>query len=747
MTPFLRVFIPGQAEHALILKEAYQRKENVDLPLSSGKNPKKSVRTTWIDKPAFEWTARQQESFDYIKKCITENAMSGSDPDRQFHLATDASNQGIGGILFQLAASPAGTEATDKLKQDLRIIMFLSFKLNDAETRYSTTEREALAVVRCLAEVRWLVMGNRHPTKVYTDHIALTSILSKGTDEHGRIARWLDRLTKYDLEIHHRPSTTNVIGIADGLSRLPGSLLSTPTAFDNERMALTATVLPNADPASPNSPPLRLDLLPEPEPQETLPMGPARPPLAMTADPYSKWRASRWYQRVVDYLTTGSNLLKSLSHNAAKLTRRRALRFVLTDQHLLYTEKNGMRSICALPQDLPGILHHSHDSHGHFAAALTLDRLVGEWYWPTRASDVQQWCRSCHVCQLTGPRRRSTEAKPIIRFEPWAMVGMDFLGPIAPASDNGSKYILIVVDYFSRMTFARDYTSADSTSVNDMWVNHLSPIMGWPATLYCDNATYFVGNETRTLFHTHGTQFITAPITHPASVGLAERAVQMVGGQVRKWVLQRGHSYMTKWAYALTPGLVNINTRLIRVHGFTPAEILLGFKPKWHRVENRDVFNTAEATEALQSTPGEHWSFIWEFRNEQRDRMAHSITEAHDRAKPKDPMWTTPKPGDWVLVRRSQFDNKRGNKLEAKWDGPKLLTRVTESGVSGFVKNIYGEGIEKRYHLDDLKTYIPRTYQPLSTLTVTSSRDAMAMACRPTMKGIDLPSLFLSTSV
>ena len=67
--------------------------------------------------------------------------------------------------------------------------MFLSFKLEEAETRYSTTEREALAVVRCLAEVKSYVMGHKFPTMIYTDHKALESILVVGTDAQGRVAR------------------------------------------------------------------------------------------------------------------------------------------------------------------------------------------------------------------------------------------------------------------------------------------------------------------------------------------------------------------------------------------------------------------------------------------------------------------------------------------------------------------------------------------------------------------------------
>lgn len=109
----------------------------------------------------------------------------------------------MGGVLFQLKDVPAATEAIDKHKECLRIVMFMSFRLENAETRYTTTEREALAVVRCLAET------SKHPTKIYSDHSALESIFRNGTDAHGQIARWMDRLTEYDYEVHHRPCRTD----------------------------------------------------------------------------------------------------------------------------------------------------------------------------------------------------------------------------------------------------------------------------------------------------------------------------------------------------------------------------------------------------------------------------------------------------------------------------------------------------------------------------------------------------------
>lgn len=146
--------------------------------------------------------------------------MEGADPTVQYHLATDASKWCLRGVLFQLIDALPGTEVTHSYKKNIRIIMFVCFRLEDAKTRYNTTEQEALAVVRCLAKIRWLITGSEYPTKLYTDYSALESIFIQGSDTHGRISRWMDRLTEYDYEVHHRPCKANIMRIADGMSRL-----------------------------------------------------------------------------------------------------------------------------------------------------------------------------------------------------------------------------------------------------------------------------------------------------------------------------------------------------------------------------------------------------------------------------------------------------------------------------------------------------------------------------------------------
>ena len=51
--------------------------------------------------------------------------------------------------------------------------MFLSFKLQDADSRYSYSERECYAIVKSLAEIPCIVIGSKHPIMVYTDHEVL----------------------------------------------------------------------------------------------------------------------------------------------------------------------------------------------------------------------------------------------------------------------------------------------------------------------------------------------------------------------------------------------------------------------------------------------------------------------------------------------------------------------------------------------------------------------------------------------
>ena len=80
----------------------------------------------------FERNSDRQEAFDFLKRELTsDKVMSYFDPTKETTMIVDASTVGFGAFLTQ----------------EGRVISYGSRALNDVETRYSQTEREALAVI------------------------------------------------------------------------------------------------------------------------------------------------------------------------------------------------------------------------------------------------------------------------------------------------------------------------------------------------------------------------------------------------------------------------------------------------------------------------------------------------------------------------------------------------------------------------------------------------------------------------
>ena len=298
--------------------------------------------------------------------------MAGADPDAQYHLATDASQNALGGCLFQIRDALPGTEATPTIALNERIIMFLSYRLNDAETRYSNSERECLATVKCLAKVRWLVIGSKYSVIIYSDHEALKPIFATGQTEKGRVATWLDRLDEFDSKVVHRPSRDQHIGLADGLSQLPERMSTSRTPDLVEKLAM---------------PVLHSETLQ----QHTHPLS-----TLSKNDNLEKFRRSPMYHQLVDYLEGGE---EELAKAEVPRNRRRSLRHMTKSfrlpchsesKHLRYIEKTGANSICIGGDQIPQFLKAAHEDHGRYAAALTLDYLIGRAYWPTGYKDVHE---------------------------------------------------------------------------------------------------------------------------------------------------------------------------------------------------------------------------------------------------------------------------------------------------------------------------------------------------------------------
>ena len=126
------------------------------------------------------WTAEATAAFTEIKEALAQaSLLSHPMPSAPTCIITDASDLGIGAVLQQFRNGV------------WHPISFFSKKLRPSETRYSTFDRELLAVYLAVKHFRHFIEGREF--HIRTDHKPLTFALSAHADHHSpRQIRQLD---------------------------------------------------------------------------------------------------------------------------------------------------------------------------------------------------------------------------------------------------------------------------------------------------------------------------------------------------------------------------------------------------------------------------------------------------------------------------------------------------------------------------------------------------------------------------
>jgi hypothetical protein len=120
---------------------------------------------------SFTLNENQKQCYDSLKQFLL-NAPILRFPDysKPLYIATDASNVGIGAVLYQL---PQG----DKFPNNISYISFMARSLHTSERRYSATKKELLAIVFALQKFHYHIYGRKFT--LFTDHRALSYLFSQ----------------------------------------------------------------------------------------------------------------------------------------------------------------------------------------------------------------------------------------------------------------------------------------------------------------------------------------------------------------------------------------------------------------------------------------------------------------------------------------------------------------------------------------------------------------------------------------
>lgn len=152
------------------------------------------------------WTEDCQAAFDQLKNFLAQGpVLIAPDFTQPFALQTDASDAALGAVLLQ------------EVKGILHPVAYHSSKLNIHQRRYSTIEKELLAIVSAIQKFECYIQPAQEPLQVYTDHNPL-AFLNRSKFTNQRLLRWSLFLQPYNLNVNHLKGRENII--ADALSRI-----------------------------------------------------------------------------------------------------------------------------------------------------------------------------------------------------------------------------------------------------------------------------------------------------------------------------------------------------------------------------------------------------------------------------------------------------------------------------------------------------------------------------------------------
>uniref|UniRef100_A0AAV2JG64 Gypsy retrotransposon integrase-like protein 1 n=1 Tax=Knipowitschia caucasica TaxID=637954 RepID=A0AAV2JG64_KNICA len=396
----------------------------------------------------FVWTPECDRAFCTLKKALTESPiLTPPDTNLPFVMDTDASDAGMGAVLSQVGSHGE------------KVVAYFSKTFNKAERRYCVTRRELLAIVRAIGHFRYYLCGL--PFTVRTDHSALQWLMSFKEPE-GQIARWLEELAPYNFKVEYRAGSRHAN--ADAMSRRPCALDGCRYCEKREAKEQELCVEEQAGPLCSGEGPI-CEVAELHDPLEWR----AQQELDPDLQPVLQWVESgqrpQWSEVAGFSLATKGLFEKFTTLRIKDRVLQRAWKEPATGEERWQT---------VVPRALRDpVLKACHGTPGagHFGVSKTLRRLRQGFYWGQLRRDVEDFCRRCDLCAAyKGPPGQSrAELQQLAVGAPMERVAVDIMGPF-PRSDQGNRYVLAAMDYFTKWPEAFAIPDQEAVTVADTLV-------------------------------------------------------------------------------------------------------------------------------------------------------------------------------------------------------------------------------------------------------------------------------------
>lgn len=466
----------------------------------------------------WDWKDEQQTAFETLKsKLSSETVIGYFDAKKDIEVIVDASPVGLGAILAQD-----------------RVIAFASRALTDTESRYSQTEREALAIVWACEHFDIYLRGAKSFT-VITDHKPLEKIWQKPKPTL-RIERWGLRLQPYKLSIKYRPGADNP---SDYMSRHPISDTETVESKLAEEYVnfLTDEAIMKA----------------------------------MDIDEVKRETSEdKTMQKAISFVRSGSwYAMKTLNDENIDMEELTSLRSV-KDELTVHSDNILLRDKrIVLPKTLRDrAVQIAHE--GHQGITRTKSFLRSKVWFPNLSDRVERAIKGCVACQTLS---RGPNMEPLKMSElpsgPWKDLSADFCGPLPTG-----EYLFVITDEYSRYPIVEIIRSVSANTVIPVLDKVLSEF-SYPQTIKTDNGSPFQSYQFEQYAKHSGFRHRKITPRWPRANSQAESFNKPL-----MKVIRAAHVSKSNWKQEMYQFLRQYRSTPHAATGFTPYRLMFQREPK-----------------------------------------------------------------------------------------------------------------------------------------------------------------------
>ncbi|GFU41615.1 retrovirus-related Pol polyprotein from transposon 412 [Trichonephila clavipes] len=618
-------------------------------------------------KQKFQWTKECEDSFLQLKEALTSSPiLIYPQPDKPFILDTDASNESVGAVLSQ------------EIDGQERVVAYWSKCLSKPERNYCVTRKELLAIVKAIEHFHHYLYGQKFLLR--TDHASLTWLMNFRNTE-GQVARWIQRLNEYYFDIRHRKGSSH--GNADALSRRPcpencRHCSRVETKYDYAIRQITTSTATPPDPWSDEK--VREDQMADPDIKPLIEFmeSSSNKPSWQDISAYSPTTKQYWA------------LWNSLHLRNGVLYRK-------------FESEDGktFRWQLVLPRSrIPEVLKELHGSPtgGHFGVMKTLHRVRERFFWGKVRADVEQWCKSCDACSARkGPKIRSRGK--LHRYNvgaPFERIAFDILGPL-PRTASGNKYLLVVMDYFTKWPEVYPIPDQEAPTVAEAVVlQHWISRYGVPLQLHSDQGRNFVSAVLKGVCELLGIDKTKTTPLHPQSDGMVERFNRTILNNLSLMVSKNQQD----WDQKVPLFLLAYRSAVHETTGYSPSQMFLAgiFVSPCDLLFGRPPDTPSSPEEYVQNLQA-RFEDVHHLARERINLRTEKMKTRYDTKATGHQF----KEGDKVWFYNPTRRRGLSPKLQSHWDGPYTILKIINDVVIRIRKSTNSK--PRVVHYDRLAPY------------------------------------------